>query len=207
MLSNYEIRKRARENLGGDIFKAQWLYPVLVLFIISAISAAVGFTWVGPIVLAGVLGLASAGYFLGRARGKVDHKNIEVTIDCVRNDLTGSMITGILANLIIALGSILFVVPGIILSYAYSMIYFVRLDNPTLGAWEAIKESERLMKGHKMQYFQLQVSFIGWMIVGACCLGLGSLWVSAYMNTANAIFYDEILAQDGGYHNEYSQDI
>lgn len=200
MLSNTEIRKRARDILGNDLFKAEWLYPVLVVFIISAISAAVSVTYVGPIVLAGILGCASAGYFLSRVRGLAEHDKIDVTINSVRNDLSGSMITGIVANLFIALASILLIVPGIILSFSYAMVYFIRIDHPEMGVMESLKESARLMKGHKMQYFLLQLSFIGWYFIGSLCLGVGTIWVSAYVNTANAIFYEELLAKDGGYY-------
>ena len=201
MISNAEIRARARENLGGDIFQAKWLYPVLLLFIISAISGAVAGTYVGPIVLAGVLACATSGYFLGRVRENLAHDQIGSALDFVKNDLTGSMIAGILVNLITGIGYILLIFPGIILSYSYAMVFFVRIDNPGMGVWESLKESARLMQGHKMSYFKLQLSFIGWIILSALCLGIGTLWVSAYINTANAIFYEELIAQDQGYYN------
>ena len=201
MISNAEIRARARENLGGDIFQAKWLYPVLLLFIISAISGAVAGTYVGPIVLAGVLACTTSGYFLGRVRENLAHDQIGSALDFVKNDLTGSMIAGILVNLITGIGYILLIFPGIILSYSYAMVFFVRIDNPGMGVWESLKESARLMQGHKMSYFKLQLSFIGWIILSALCLGIGTLWVSAYINTANAIFYEELIAQDQGYYN------
>lgn len=201
MISNSEIRAKARENLGGNILKSEWLYPVLVLFIIAAISGAVAGTFVGPVVLSGVLAYATAGYFLSRVRNQIKHDEISSTIEFVKNDFTGSMITGILLNLILSIAYILFVIPGVILSYAYSMVYFVRMDNPGMGAWESMKESARLMQGHKIQYFKLQLSFIGWMFVSALCFGIGSLWVSAYISTANAIFYEELIANDRGYYN------
>lgn len=206
MISNADIRSRARNMLGNDLFKAEWLYPVLVVFILSAIFAAVTTTFVGPIVLIGVLECASAGYFLGRVRKQFEHDKIDVTINSVRNDLSGSMITGILVNLFIGLARILLVVPGIILSCSLSMVYFIRIDHPEMGVMESIKESARLMNGHKMQYFLLTLSFIGWMFIGGLCFGIGTLWVNAYMNSAYAIFYEELLALDGGYYNATAEE-
>ena len=58
------------------------------------------------------------------------------------------------------------------------------------------------MKGHKMQYFLLNLSFIGWMIVGSALFGVGTLWVTAYMSTASAVFYEELVAADSGYVSE-----
>lgn len=198
MISNSEIRAKAREVLGRDIFKGAWLYPVLVLFVISAISGAVSFTYVGPIILAGILACASATYFLSRVRGEIDPENIGACVDGVKNDITGSMVVGILTNLFVSLATILFVIPGIVLSCSYALVYFIRKDNPGIGFMDSLKESQRMMKGHKMQYFTLQLSFIGWIILGSLCLGVGSLWASAYVSTANAVFYEEIVALEGG---------
>ena len=88
----------------------------------------------------------------------------------------------------------LFVIPGIIKSCSYALTFYIRADNPSLSATEAITESRRMMDGYKMKYFMLQLSFIGWIIVGALCLGVGTLWVAAYMQTATAVFYEEVKA-------------
>jgi uncharacterized membrane protein len=55
------------------------------------------------------------------------------------------------------------------------------------------------MNGHKMQYFILNLSFIGWMLLGSLCFGVGTLWASAYMSTANAVFYEELIANEASY--------
>ena len=47
-----------------------------------------------------------------------------------------------------------------------------------------------------MRYFLLQLSFVGWYIVGLLCLGVGIFWVQSYVGTANAIFYEELLLND-----------
>ena len=55
------------------------------------------------------------------------------------------------------------------------------------------------MRGHRWQLFCLHFSFIGWGILGALCLGIGALWVSAYSQTASAVFYEELINNDRGY--------
>ena len=136
----------------------------------------------------------TSAYFIGRIRGNVEYKNLGVTIDSVKSDVVGSIITGILYNLFIMLWSLLFVIPGIVKSCAYAMTFYVKNDNPELNANDAITESRRLMDGYKMKYFMLQFSFIGWMIVGTLCFGIGTLRVAAYMEAANAVFYEEVKA-------------
>lgn len=48
-----------------------------------------------------------------------------------------------------------------------------------------------LMKGRFKQYVFLELSFVGWYIVGALAIGIGLLWVIPYNHVALASFYDE----------------
>ena len=51
------------------------------------------------------------------------------------------------------------------------------------------------MNGKKGKLFCLDLSFIGWMIVGSLAFGVGTLWVTAYMQSARANFYEDIKAE------------
>lgn len=90
------------------------------------------------------------------------------------------------------LWTLLFIIPGIIKSYAYSMSGFILAENPEMTAKEAMQVSEEMMAGNKWRLFCLQFSFIGWQILCILSLGIGSLWLTPYMNVATAAFYDEI---------------
>lgn len=93
------------------------------------------------------------------------------------------------------LWTLLLIVPGIIKGLSYSMSYFVLKDCPELSPAEAIKESMRLMNGHKADLFILQLSFIGWAILGSITV-IGFIWVIPYMNTAVAAFYEQLKNED-----------
>ena len=99
-------------------------------------------------------------------------------------------------NLLIALKvfawSLLFVIPGIVKAYSYSMAYYIKLDHPDYGWNACITASRQLMDGHKWEKFVLDLSFLGWIIVGSLCLGVGTLWVTPYMEAANAQFYEYV---------------
>jgi len=71
----------------------------------------------------------------------------------------------------------------------------ILIDNPNLTASQAITESERMMNGHKADYFVLQLSFIGWILLSilTCCVGF--LFLAPYMETARAHFYQNLKAQ------------
>ncbi len=187
-----EFRRRARETLDGQIFSSSWLYALIVSLIGSAIIG-VGSTLVAlAIIVTGPVSVGLCKYYIERTRRNINFDNLGVAFDAARQDAAGNIITGLLITLYTALWSLLLVVPGIIKAYSYSMAYYIKCDNPTFTATQAIDESRRIMDGNKWRLFCLHLSFLGWIIVGALCCGIGVLWVNAYMKAAEAEFYQEI---------------
>ena len=90
------------------------------------------------------------------------------------------------------LWTLLLIVPGIIKSFAYAMTPFILVDHPEYSASEAIKESERLMQGHKFDLFWLYLSFIGWIILSIVTCGIGFFWLMPYLTSAQADFYNDL---------------
>lgn len=193
MMSSYQIRKKAREILGKSIFSDGWGYPIYIIVAVTILSSFLNLTLIGNLIVSGLISVAMAKYFLCRVRKEIAPNHISPAFDGIRRNFLGTMLTGILYNLFVAIGVFLLVIPGIIFSYSFSMVFYIINDHPEMSAIEALRESNRLMKGHKMEYFFLQMSFIGWMIVGFLSLGVGLFWVCAYMNTANAIFYNQLI--------------
>jgi uncharacterized membrane protein len=99
---------------------------------------------------------------------------------------------GLLIGVMCVIGFILLIVPGVILAIAVSMSFYILKDNPELGVIDVIKRSIQMMKGHKMEYFCLGLSFIGWIILGILTLGIGFMWIYPYICTANAHFYEYV---------------
>ena len=199
MISNSEIRARARETLGKGILSVGWLYPVLILLCASVITVALTGTYVGPFIVSSLIGIACAAYFIARVRGNAQPQDLGVAIRGVSGCFLNSILATLLYELFVFIGTLLFIVPGILFSYSFSMLYFVMNDHPEYGPLEVLRESRRLMRGHRWQLFCLHFSFIGWGILGALCLGIGALWVSAYSQTASAVFYEELINNDRGY--------
>lgn len=212
MTSAYELRRRARESLGGKIFGKGWLYPLLVSLIMSAIFSAVSYTFILGFIAAGVIYFGTAKYYLETSRGRNNAETISIAFDGLKQDLGGNIILGILQTLFIFLWSLLFVVPSIVKSYSYAMAYYIKADHPELTPTQALDESRRIMNGNKWRLFCLDLSFIGWLIVGALCLGIGTLWVTAYMEMARAEFYRDLVADgfssyDGDKFDEFIESL
>ena len=101
-------------------------------------------------------------------------------------------LAGFLRGLYIGLWSLLLIIPGIIAYYRYSMTGFILSEHPELTANEAIALSKGMMRGNCWRLFCLEFSFIGWIFLAALTLGIGSLWLVPYMQTAFAHFYREV---------------
>ena len=92
------------------------------------------------------------------------------------------------------LWSLLFIIPGIVKAFSYSMTPFILEEHPELGANEAIDHSRAMMKGHKFDLFWLILSFIGWGFLCLFTFGIGYLWLIPYMSTSISAFYEDVKA-------------
>jgi len=108
------------------------------------------------------------------------------------SNFLNSFLAYILMTLLIVAGTILFIVPGIIIAIALSMTYFVIAEDDQISAVDALKKSYKMMDGHKMKYFFLCLRYIGLALLCILTLGIGFLWLVPYMYVTNAKFYDEI---------------
>lgn len=105
---------------------------------------------------------------------------------------SNSAIMGCLIYVYTLLWSLLFIIPGIIKSFSYSMASYIMAENPTIEPKEAISQSMKLMNGHKAELFFLELSFLGWCILAVCTCGIGFIWLTPYMNKTLANFYEAI---------------
>jgi len=194
-MTNSEIRAKARQDLGGNIFANDWLIPLVVMLIYSLISSAVGgiVPIVGAILVFGPLMAGISAFFLAKAR-KDDSVKLENMFDGF-SDFSNNVLLGFMISLFTMLWTFLFIIPGIVKAYAYSMSFFIRRDHPDYTWQECMDESQRIMDGKKAKLFLLDLSFIGWWILGGLCCGVGTLWVAPYVQSARANFY-ELIKED-----------
>lgn len=111
----------------------------------------------------------------------------------------GVLLIYIISTFFTFLWTLLFIIPGIIKSYAYSQAYLIykdHIDRPDLdkiSALDCITESKELMRGHKMRLFILDLSFFGWVLVGFLTLGIGFLWITPYTTATRTAFYNDLV--------------
>ena len=96
-----------------------------------------------------------------------------------------------LLTLQIWLWSLLLVIPGIIKVFQYAMVPFIIADNPYTDLKSAKQMSKEMMQGHKMQYFLLNLSLIGWWMLASITFTVaGFLYVYPYAAQVNTTFYN-----------------
>ena len=105
----------------------------------------------------------------------------------------------ILEYLFIALWSMLFVIPGIVAAYRYSLAVYIMLDHPELSAMDCIRESKRMTRGYKMQLFLLDLSFLLWWFLSALpVVGYAvQIFLTPYVETARVLYYERIRSASG----------
>ena len=127
--------------------------------------------------------------------------------------LGDGFIMNLLVGLYTFLWSLLFVIPGIIKSFSYAMTPYILYEHPEYNPNYAITVSREMMDGNKFRLFCLNLSFIGWSLLAvlpaiialaAVLMGnffflplilvtiVGDLFVSAYIEAAQAAFYREV---------------
>ena len=90
------------------------------------------------------------------------------------------------------LWTLLFIIPGIIKSYEYSIIPYILADDPEISSKDAFKKAKQMMKGNKWRLFKLELSFFGWFVLCVLTVGMGTFFLIPYVNAATAEFYVEL---------------
>ena len=87
------------------------------------------------------------------------------------------------------LWTLLLIVPGIIKSYEYIFIPYILAENPELPTDRVFEISKAMTNGDKFNIFVLQLSFIGWELLGILCCFVGIYFVVPYVNATFAELY------------------
>lgn len=178
-------KSEADRLLAVNDRKTEFVKITLVLMLINVVITAV-IPPLASLVVAPMVSLVFA-----RTAYKI-YCNKDIAINDIFSDFS-KILDVILYNLItfalVLLGTILFIIPGIIIGFRLSLGYYIMADEPEISFGDALKKSAEMMKGNCWKYFKLQLSFFGWYILIGLTLGILSLWVMPRIQTANMVFY------------------
>lgn len=198
MGTNQEYKNRALASLEGN-----WGTAAIATLILFAITGCVGSVITMPFGSDSPTGMGINGWsllclplewgytvwFLKLIR-KEDIR-YESLFDGYK-DFARTFLTYFLYGIAVAIGTLLFIVPGIILAIGLMMSIYLIKDDKEISAMDALKKSWEMTKGHKMNLFMLGLSFIGWFILCILTLGIGFLFLVPYIDTAFAYYYEDL---------------
>lgn len=196
MRSLSAYRDAAWNSLSG-----KWMSAVVLTlayfsltFVITSLEMVVEyFSSIISILLTAPIAYSYSVAFLeyGRSEKRLDVKSLFNGF----NDYFRITGTYLLECLYIFLWSLLLLIPGVIKAISYSQVFYILHDEPTLSYNKAIERSMAMMDGHKMEYFLLGLSFIGWFLLGMITLGIGFLWINPYIIRTLAIYYEDLKCE------------
>ena len=178
-------KKKVKEQFGMA------LLLTLIVYAITAIPSSVAmFSAATAFLLTPAFSISLINIYISILAGnKPDFKQIFSGFE----DWWSAVKLNLFMTLRVLLWSLLFLIPGIIKAIAYSQAMYILSGNPGMNHNECLAESDRLMDGHKMRYFKLQLSFIGWWLLCGVTFGIATIWVIPYYNATMATFYIDIM--------------
>lgn len=189
MKTRQEMKQIARETLRAHQGQAigAYLIAMVLMMVVSSITFGLGTLLVMPVLMIAMKGFFHAMY-VGKAmrledagKGLFDNRFLTKTGGCLWS------------GLLIALWSMLFVIPGIVMGIAYSMVPYILHDCPNVKAMDAVKISRKMTRGYKVDLFVAMLSFLGWELLSALTMGiLDVLFVGPYRELTFGGIYEEL---------------
>ncbi len=167
-------------NFTGKIIALIALGAIGVTLIIVLVSAY-------RILLGCPLEVGGRRYFIKSASYEDNSKCFSFAF--YKENYSGIVFTMLLKGIQNFLWYLLFIIPGIVKSYSYSMVPYILAENPNIGNRRAIELSNKMTDGHKFDMFVLDLSFIGWKLLGVLTLGIGLIFLDPYINATKAELY------------------
>ena len=192
VMNSVELKARAKAQIAGKIG-----ILFVITLIIGAISVAAGTillliplgSIVASFIIIPAFSLSMARVYLMVIRGE---KPEVAHAFCGFDDFFSAIKVSFLVGIYTFLWSLLFIIPGIVKGYSYSMSLYILADNKGKSARECIAESVKMTDGHKMELFVLQLSFIGWILLSTLISGILFIWVGPYMSAAYTNAYEAL---------------
>ena len=174
-----------------------WLVASVAVLVILLLAIAL------RIFALNVLVVGCKGFFSQSMTGEPEFQTI---VNGFTGDYWNCVKTCFLRDLFVGLWSLLFVIPGVIKSYEYRMVPYLLAEHPEMGSSEVLARSKEMMAGNKWETFVLDLSFIGWALLGAITMGIVYIfWTSPYINTTEAALYHRLSGQDSYGNGGYAQ--
>ena len=184
---NAILMKMARESLQD-----RWALAIGVFFKYNYHNHSAVHPYLGTLVSIAISGPLLLGLVIfSLSISRDEEASVEQLFEGF-NHLGKSIGAYIVISIIISIGILLLIIPGIIAALSVSMTFYIIADDDSIGVLDAIKKSNEMMNDHRWKLFYLYLRFFGWGIACLLTFGLGFLWLIPYIQVSVAKFYEDI---------------
>ena len=218
-----KIKREAKNKPKSSIIFASLIYDILMMVLViifvgglKMFSNLVGnsmiIAFLGVFVLFLMVGIIIYGCFVGISMSTIEiargNKLSIADVFCygftkykaILNIIGIILIFSIgvsIINLVPVLGSIATIILSIYFTPVLSILayYFADDKNSDVSCIKGLKNCINVVNGHRIEYYGLMFSFVGWWILGIFTLGILYFWLIPYVMIANANYYRRISGE------------
>lgn len=187
MSENAMIQQAARGSITGF-----GLHAMLGTLIYALITGAAGSLYGLSLLIGGPISVGYVLFCMKIMDDRTADYNSLFAPFCTLNTFVQTMLAGLIYSVIVALGCLLLVVPGIIAALGLSMTFIIMAEDDKIEGIDAIQMSWDMMKGHKWELFCLWCRFIGWALLSILTFGILALWVEPWTQMSTINFYRKL---------------
>lgn len=195
-MENKQIMKDAQDSLKGKwgISIAACLIVTIITIMVSLIGGyLINEDWGGNILslfIVPPMGVGMALFFLNLYDG--NKLEIRTIFNPFKEVWLNSVLAYFMMIVIIFIGSILFIIPGIIASLMFSQAFYIIAEDNKIDPYNALVKSKKMMEGNKWKLFKIILRILLLAIVCILTLGIGFIWLAPYQNAVYAKFYNVV---------------
>ena len=206
-MENSKIMKEAHASLKGN-----WGLAIGGNLLVVLISMAVGVVGWGiagadwganltSLIFAPPLSIGMTIFSLNISRD--NNPEIDNLFIPFKTSWVNSILAYLMMGILVVVGFILLIIPGIIASLMFSQVFFIMGEDKEIGAYDALVKSMHMIKGYKWKFFRILLRLMGLAILCLFTLGIGFIWLLPYQNVVFAKFYDDIKDNSSFKNQEY----
>jgi uncharacterized membrane protein len=187
-MTNLDILKQANSKLEGKRLIATVVAVIIIL--LTGVPQNINPKYsLLTLILGGPIGVGTAIFFLNLIRGY--EVSIEQLFDGFRQFIPSLLLT-IFTLVVVLLGFVCFIIPGVMLALGLSFGTYVMADNPELSAIDVMRKTWEMMDGHKLKFFLFSLLCGGLFILGFLFFIIGIFYILPIVYTGLALFYEKI---------------
>ena len=192
-MENKQIMKEAQESLKG-----KWGISIAACLIAGAITIMItilgGYLinedWGGnflSLLITPPIAVGLALFFINVHDG--NKLEIKTIFNPFKEVWTNSVLAYLMMIVIVIIGTILFIIPGIIATLMFSQIFYIIAEDKEIDPYNALVKSKQMMEGNKWKLFKILLRILLLAIGCILTLGIGFIWLAPYQNAVYAKFY------------------